>query len=58
MDVDFINAYITKQKAVIDDFQTRYLILETKHDLLAKELDRVKQELYELESQKVKKESK
>lgn len=44
MDSEFINAFIAKQKALIDDFQARYLILETKYDLAVRELDRIKAE--------------
>ena len=44
MDTEFINAFVAKQKAVIDDFQARYLILETKYDLAIRELDRIKAE--------------
>lgn len=52
MDTEFINAFIAKQKALIDDFQARYLILEVKHSLLEKQHEKIAQELDTLKSAK------
>ena len=39
MDVEFINMFISKQKALIDDLQSRLLLSETKLALVEKKLD-------------------
>lgn len=57
MDVEFINAFIAKQKALIDDFQSKVLILEVKHSLLEQQYNAVKEEL-DKEKSKSKKSSK
>lgn len=44
MDVEFINAYIAKQKSLIDDFQTKLLILEVKNAMLEQQLASLKTE--------------
>ena len=38
MDTDFINVYIGKQQALIDDLQTRVLLAETKNTILEQQL--------------------
>lgn len=45
MDAEFINAYMAKQKALIDDLQQRLLILEVKHQLLEQQHVLVRDEL-------------
>lgn len=57
MDIEFINAYIAKQKALIDDFQARLLVLEVKHSLLEKQYESVFSELETLKSKKTPKQS-
>lgn len=57
MDIEFINAYIAKQKALIDDFQARLLVLEVKHSLLEKQYESVFSELETLKSKKTSKQS-
>lgn len=57
MDIEFINAYIAKQKALIDDFQARVLVLEIKHSLLEKQYESVFSELETLKSKKSTKQS-
>jgi hypothetical protein len=57
MDIEFINAYIAKQKALIDDFQARVLVLEVKHSLLEKQYESVFSELETLKSKKSTKQS-
>lgn len=39
MDTEFINLFIAKQKALIDDLQSRLLLSETKTALLEKRLE-------------------
>lgn len=38
MDAEFINVYIGKQKALIDDLQTRVLLADTKCSILEQQL--------------------
>lgn len=45
MDADFINAYLAKQKALIDDFQQRLLIQEVKYQILEQQHATLKAEL-------------
>lgn len=52
METEFINAFIAKQKALIDDFQARHLILEVKHSLLEKQYEKVVSELDALKASK------
>lgn len=39
MDSDFINLFIAKQKALIDDLQSRLLLSDTKLAILEKKLE-------------------
>ncbi len=39
MDADFINLFIAKQKALIDDLQSRLLLSDTKLAILEKKLE-------------------
>ncbi len=54
MDTEFINAYIAKQKAQIDDLQTRLLLSETRLQIVEtrynKALDDLKSAQEELEA--------
>lgn len=54
MDTEFINAYIAKQKAQIDDLQTRLLLSETRLQIVEsrynKALDDLKSVQEELEA--------
>jgi len=45
MDADFINAYLAKQKALIDDLQQRLLIQEVKYQILEQQFAATKAEL-------------
>jgi hypothetical protein len=52
MDAEFINAYIAKQKALIDDFQTRVLLLEVRNGILEQQLAALRDEASKTESKK------
>jgi len=52
MDAEFINAYIAKQKALIDDFQTRVLLLEVRNGILEQQLAALRDEAPKTESKK------
>jgi hypothetical protein len=52
MDAEFINAYIAKQKALIDDFQTRVLLLEVRNSILEQQLAALRGETVKTESKK------
>ena len=44
MDTEFINIYIAKQKALIDDFQSRLIIQEVRHQVLQSRYDELSNE--------------
>ena len=52
MDAEFINAYIAKQKALIDDFQTRVLLLEVRNGILEQQLAALRDEAPKTEPKK------
>lgn len=52
MDTEFINAYIGRQKALIDDLQGRLLLAETKCSLLETKLNDVTEQLTKAEAKK------
>ena len=52
MDAEFINAYIAKQKALIDDFQTRVLLLEVRNTILEQQLAALREDASKVESKK------
>lgn len=52
MDADFINAYIAKQKALIDDFQTRVLLLEVRNTILEQQLAALREDTSKTEPKK------
>ena len=52
MDAEFINAYIAKQKALIDDFQTRVLLLEVRNSILEQQLAALREEVSKTEQKK------
>lgn len=45
MDAEFINAYIARQKALIDELQTKVLLLETKNSIIEQQSLSLRQEL-------------
>jgi hypothetical protein len=45
MNVDFVNVYIKKQKALIDDLQSRLLISESSLELANQEINNLKNQL-------------
>lgn len=45
MDAEFINAYIARQKALIDELQTKVLLLETKYSIIEQQNLSLRQEL-------------
>lgn len=45
MDTEFINAYIAKQKAQIDDLQTRLLLSETRLQIVESRYNKVLDDL-------------
>jgi len=55
MNVDFVNVYIKKQKALIDDFQSRLLLCETKLTLTENKLTEVTKQLETLSKRNAKK---
>jgi hypothetical protein len=52
MDAEFINAYIAKQKALIDDFQTRVLLLEVRNTILEQQVAALRDEASKVEPKK------
>ena len=52
MDAEFINAYIAKQKALIDDLQTRVLLLEVRNSILEQQLAALRDEASKTEQKK------
>lgn len=48
MDNEFINIYISKQKALIDDLQSRLLLSQTHHTLLEQQMAVATKEKQEL----------
>lgn len=42
MNAEFVNAYLKKQKALIDDLQTRLLISETSLEIASQEIASLK----------------
>lgn len=50
MDTEFINVYLQKQKAVIDDFMTKNLLLDTKVTLSEKVVSDLSAKVQELEA--------
>lgn len=52
MDAEFINAYIAKQKALIDDFQTRVLLLEVRNTILEQQIAALREEASKTEHKK------
>ena len=49
MDTEFINLYIAKQKALIDDLQSRLLLSETKAQLLESKLSEANKKVEQIE---------
>jgi uncharacterized small protein (DUF1192 family) len=59
MDTEFINAFIAKQRALIDDLLTKNLMAESKVTILEKRIADLSAQIEELtEAQQVKKQSK
>lgn len=54
MDAEFINVYIAKQKAVIDDFQTKLILQDTKIEMLQQQLTKAQGELEKLKKKEPK----
>lgn len=52
MDTEFINTYIAKQKSLIDEMQTKYLILDTRFAILEQQYNACKTELDSLKAKK------
>jgi len=48
MNVDFVNVYLKKQKALIDDLQTRLLISESSLEISNQEVINLKSQLDQL----------
>jgi len=44
MDTEFINIYIAKQKALIDDFQSRLIMQDVRHQILQSRYDELSNE--------------
>lgn len=55
MDAEFINLFIAKQKALIDDFQSRLLLSETKLAILEKKLEEANKSIETLNKKVAKK---
>lgn len=55
MDTEFINLFISKQKALIDDLQSRLLLSDTKLALVEKKLDDANKALNALSDEQAKK---
>lgn len=55
MDTEFINIFIAKQKALIDDLQSRLLLSETKVTLLEGKLDEANKQVEALAKKAAKK---
>ena len=52
MDVEFINLYIAKQKSLIDELQTKYLVLDTRFGILERQYAESVDELEKLKASK------
>jgi hypothetical protein len=55
MDTEFINLFISKQKALIDDLQSRLLLSETKLSLVESKLDSANKTISLLNEENIKK---
>ena len=52
MDDEFINAYIARQKALIDDLQGKVLLLEVRNTILEQQLAALREEASKVEPKK------
>lgn len=55
MDSEFVNAFISRQKALIDDLQSRLLLSETHHQILKTRLEQANDTIEQLNKKILKK---